>query len=131
MCYGLIQQTWKRVEFWGCDMFKVVEEVVRVVLSTLWKFKTLFAMSFMTGVACALCDSTVELLVVVIGVLILAMLGMLLSEYHRITLRNFYAANKKRRFVYLDEYGNKKIRFEDMPEIIQYLYEIEEDNSRR
>lgn len=112
-------------------MFKVVEEAVGVVLSTLWKFKTLFAMSFMTGVACALCDSIVELLVVVIGVLLLVVLGMLLAEYHRITLRNFDSAKKKRRFVYLDEYGNKKIRFEDMPEIIQYLYEIEEGNSRR
>lgn len=112
-------------------MFKVVEEAVGVVLSTLWNLKTLFAMSFMTGVAFALCDSTVELLVVVISVLLLIVLGMLLAEYHRKTLRNFDTTNKKRRFVYLDEYGNKKIRFEDMPEIIQYLYEIEEDNSRK
>lgn len=36
--------------------------------------------------------------------------------------------NSTKRFTYLDRDGNPSIRIEDLPEIVEYLYRLEEEN---
>lgn len=69
--------------------------------------------------------------ILVVG--ILAMLAGVIIKYLNTLYMKQLATKKgsKQRYTYLDKGGNPSIKVEDLPDIIQYLYELEEDKNGR
>lgn len=111
------------------DILKAIEEVISSLLSFIYRWREFFILWIMSSSNIAFCWTVEQIHSIIILVLILVFVCIALRYWHKVYQRSYYQIGEKKRFVVLDDNGNPSVRIEDLPEIVEYLYRLEVEES--
>lgn len=109
----------------------VVEKLLDIV-HLLYVLRTELLILFLTFMSCMVVSGSREIRGILVIGLICAIFNCAVKATNKLYMKRLSTKRGTvQRYTYLDKGGNPSIRVEDLPQIIQYLYELEEESSGR
>lgn len=108
------------------EIIKVIKKAVLALGELLYIIKDVLVLLLMSILGVSLSQTQNDSSAVILFALILFWLCMVLRQVHNEYKKLMRKEMARKRFTHLDGNGNPSIRTEDLPEIIEYLYRLEE-----
>lgn len=102
------------------------KKLVIMLCEVLYLVKDFLALLIMSIIGWSLSPTENDRTMVILLALVMFWVCMVLRQIHKeyLTMMRRELANK--RFTHIDDYGNPYIKAEDFPEVVDYLYRLEE-----
>ena len=102
------------------------KKLVIMLCEVLYIIKDLIALLIMSIVGWSLSPTENDRTMVILLALVMFWVCMALRQIHREYISMIKKDIVNKRFTHVDDYGNPYIKREDLPEVIEYLYRLEE-----
>lgn len=111
------------------EMFKQIKEVFTILGQVLYEIRDAVCIIVLGIAGISVCSDEIQQLGIYLIIVILVFACAWLRIVHSAFIKLVNQSNKGKRFTFLDSEGNPTILIEDIPEIVDYLYRLEESQN--